>query len=226
MNRAAATAIDVPVEAAAPGPLREFVTHYAANRGALAATGVFALIVLAAVFAPWLAPFDPVEQFRDHLLTPPSWHDAGQTRFLLGTDELGRDILSRLIHGARISLMIGLLSVLIAHIKSGKLKALAVTGAHRYSLLPDVPTMIESGVKDFEANAWNGVLVAAGTPAEIVTRLNREIDGILKDPEVKARLNTAGLDPVGGTPDAFRALIKGETDRWTPVIKATGAKID
>ncbi len=117
-------------------------------------------------------------------------------------------------------------TVLIPHIKTGKLKALAVTGHQRYGLLPDVPTMIESGVKDFEANAWNGVLVAAGTPPEIVTRLNREIDGILKDPDIKARLNTAGLDPVGGSPDAFRALIKGETDRWTPVIKATGAKID
>ena len=131
MNRAAATAADVPVEAAAPGPLREFVTHYAANRGALAATGVFALIVLAAVFAPWLAPFDPVEQFRDHLLTPPSWHDAGQTRFLLGTDELGRDILSRLIHGARISLMIGLLSVLMS-LLPGVLLGLAAAFLERW----------------------------------------------------------------------------------------------
>jgi tripartite-type tricarboxylate transporter receptor subunit TctC len=86
--------------------------------------------------------------------------------------------------------------------------------------------MIEAGVKDFEANAWNGILVAAGTPPEIVARLNQEIDSILKDPEVKGKLNTAGLDPVGGSPQAFRDLIKGESERWGPVIKATGAKID
>jgi len=117
-------------------------------------------------------------------------------------------------------------TVLIPHVKAGKLKALAVTGRTRYALLPDVPTMMEAGVKDFEANAWNGVLVAGGTPPEIVARLNQEIDAILKDPEVKAKLNTAGLDPVGGPPQAFRDLIRSESERWGPVIKATGAKID
>jgi tripartite-type tricarboxylate transporter receptor subunit TctC len=117
-------------------------------------------------------------------------------------------------------------TVLVPHVKAGKLRALAVTGRTRYALLPDVPTMIEAGVKDFEANAWNGILVAAGTPPEIVARLNQEIDSILKDPEVKGKLNTAGLDPVGGSPQAFRDLIKGESERWGPVIKATGAKID
>ena len=117
-------------------------------------------------------------------------------------------------------------TVLIPHVKAGKLRAIAVTGRTRYALLPEVPTMIEAGVKDFEANAWNGILVAAGTPPEIVARLNQEIDAILKDPEVKGKLNTAGLDPVGGSPQAFRDLIKGESERWGPVIKATGAKID
>jgi tripartite-type tricarboxylate transporter receptor subunit TctC len=117
-------------------------------------------------------------------------------------------------------------TVLIPHVKAGKLRALAVTGRTRYALLPEVPTMIESGIKDFEANAWNGVLVAAGTPPEIVARLNQEIDAILKDPDVKGRLNAAGLDPVGGSPQAFRDLIRSEAERWGPVIKATGAKID
>jgi len=117
-------------------------------------------------------------------------------------------------------------TVLIAHVKAGKLRALAVTGRTRYALLPEVPTMIEAGVKDFEANAWNGILVAAGTPPEIVSRLNQEIDSILKDPEVKGKLNTAGLDPVGGSPQAFGDLIRSESERWGPVIKATGAKID
>lgn len=117
-------------------------------------------------------------------------------------------------------------TVLIAHVKAGKLKALAVTGRTRYPLLPDVQTMIEAGVKDFEANAWNGILVAGGTPPDIVARLNKEIDEILKDPDVKAKLNTAGLEPVGGSPQAFRDLIRSESERWGPVIKATGARID
>ncbi len=72
------------------------------------------LILFCALFAPWVAPFDPSEQFRDALLTPPSWLEGGQARFLLGTDELGRDLLSRLIHGARLSLLIGLASVLLS----------------------------------------------------------------------------------------------------------------
>ncbi len=100
--------------AASPSPAREFFTHYAANTGAVIAFGVFLLLVCAALFAPWLAPHDPIEQFRNHLLTPPIWTPQGNTLFLLGTDELGRDILSRLIHGARVSLAIGLLSVVIS----------------------------------------------------------------------------------------------------------------
>lgn len=97
-----------------PSPLREFCQAFARNRGALFGLAVFLLIVGAALLAPWLAPFTPSEQFRDALLTPPAWLDGGQTRFLLGTDELGRDLLSRLLHGARLSLLIGLASVLLA----------------------------------------------------------------------------------------------------------------
>lgn len=97
-----------------PSPAREFFTHYADNSGAVIAFGVFLLLVIAALFAPWLAPHDPIEQFRSHLLTPPVWMPKGNPLFLLGTDELGRDILSRLIHGARVSLAIGLLSVVIS----------------------------------------------------------------------------------------------------------------
>ena len=94
-----------------PSPVRAFCAHYATNTGAVVALGFFLLLVCAALFAPWLAPHDPIEQFRNHLLTPPVWTPKGNPLFLLGTDELGRDILSRLIHGARVSLAIGLLSV-------------------------------------------------------------------------------------------------------------------
>ena len=99
---------------APPGPGAEFLRAFAANRGALLSFAVFALIVLAALLAPWLAPHDPVQQFRDHMLTPPLWHSGGLAAYPLGTDELGRCILSRLMFGARISLVIGTLSVLLA----------------------------------------------------------------------------------------------------------------
>ncbi|HHM4807997.1 TPA: ABC transporter permease subunit [Pseudomonas aeruginosa] len=93
-----------------PSPLKEFWQAFAHNKGALGGLLFMLLIVFCALFAPWVAPYDPSEQFRDFLLTPPSWLEGGQARFLLGTDELGRDLLSRLIHGARLSLLIGLLA--------------------------------------------------------------------------------------------------------------------
>ncbi|ENP6364505.1 TPA: ABC transporter permease subunit [Pseudomonas aeruginosa] len=97
-----------------PSPLKEFWQAFAHNKGALGGLLFMLLIVFCALFAPWVAPYDPSEQFRDFLLTPPSWLEGGQARFLLGTDELGRDLLSRLIHGARLSLLIGLSSVVIS----------------------------------------------------------------------------------------------------------------
>jgi dipeptide transport system permease protein len=104
-----------PVEALVPpSPLREFWQGYSANRGALIALVALMLLALAALFAPWLAPHDPLEQFRSDMLTPPLWQDGGLLTYPLGTDELGRCLLSRLMHGARISLAIGVMSVLMA----------------------------------------------------------------------------------------------------------------
>ncbi|WP_339490215.1 ABC transporter permease subunit [Pseudomonas sp. EL_65y_Pfl2_R95] len=97
-----------------PSPLKEFWQAFAHNKGAVAGLIFMIMIVICALFAPWIAPYNPSEQFRDFLLTPPPWLEGGQWQFLLGTDELGRDLLSRLIHGARLSLMIGLASVLMS----------------------------------------------------------------------------------------------------------------
>jgi dipeptide transport system permease protein len=102
------------VDHSPPGPLREFVRAFTTNRGATVAFVVFALIVLAALAAPLLAPHDPVQQYRAHLLTPPLWQDGGLAMFPLGTDELGRCLLSRLLYGARVSLWIGLSAVALA----------------------------------------------------------------------------------------------------------------
>ena len=111
-------------------------------------------------------------------------------------------------------------------IQAGKVRPLAVSGLKRYSLMPDIPTVAESGLPKFEAFAWNGVLVPAGTPRPIIDRLNREMDLALKSADVRKKLNDAGLDPVGGTPEDLGRLMKSESDKWAPVIKRTGATID
>jgi dipeptide transport system permease protein len=97
-----------------PGPLREFWHYFAENKGAVTGLAVIVLVVLGAVLADFVAPFPPAEQFRDHLLQPPFWMAGGSTEFLLGTDAVGRDILSRIIYGARFSLMIGLIVVTLS----------------------------------------------------------------------------------------------------------------
>jgi len=111
-------------------------------------------------------------------------------------------------------------------IQSGKLRALAVTSAKRFPLLPDLPTIAESGYPGFDALAWNGVLVPAGTPKPVVQRLNADINAILKDPDVVQRMHAAGFDLVGGTPEDFSALIKAESEKWAPVIRKSGVKVD
>ena len=99
---------------APPSSWQEFWRGFSKNKGAVIGLVFMAIVCLAALFAPWVAPYDPIEQFRNHFLTPPAWVAGGSSQFLLGTDEVGRDILSRLIHGARLSLFIGLVSVVLA----------------------------------------------------------------------------------------------------------------
>jgi len=123
-------------------------------------------------------------------------------------------------------LMFAVMQPLQAQIQAGKLRALAVTTSKRFALLPDLPTIAESGYPGFEALAWNGVLVAAGTPRPIIERLNVEINAILKDPAIKNALNAQGFELIGGSPEEFAALIKSESAKWAPVIVKTGAKVD
>ena len=123
-------------------------------------------------------------------------------------------------------MMFAVMQPLQAQIQAGKLRALAVTSAKRFPLLSDFPTIAESGYPGFEALAWNGVLVPAATPKGIVARLNAEINAILKEPDVVQKLHAQGFDLVGGTPEEFGALIQGESERWAPVIKKIGLKVD
>jgi len=123
-------------------------------------------------------------------------------------------------------LMFAVMQPLQGQIQAGNLRAVAVTTAKRFPLLPDLPSIAESGYPGFEALAWNGVLVATGTPQPVIERLNADINAILKDPAVKSALNAQGFELVGGTPDDFAKLIRSESDKWAPVIRKTGAKID
>lgn len=120
--------------------------------------------------------------------------------------------------------MFGTMLAAVPHIRTGKIRALAVTGPRRSVALPDVPTFAESGMPNYEASAWNGYAVPAGTPRPIVDRLSSEIARIVKMPSVLDRLVLDGPIPVGNTPDEFAAFIKAEFEKWGRVIRAANIK--
>jgi len=105
---------DAVLAAAPPGPLREFWSHFRENAGAVAGLAVIVVLLVAALLAPWLAPHPPAEQYRDALLLPPAWLAGGSWTYPLGTDDVGRDLLSRLLHGSRVSLLIGCIVVTLS----------------------------------------------------------------------------------------------------------------
>lgn len=113
------------------------------------------------------------------------------------------------------------------HIQSGSLKAFAVTSAVRSTALPDLPTVAEaSGLAGFEASSWFGLLAPAGTPPDIVNRIQQEVARALKVPAIRERLSAQGAIPSGDTPQAFTTLIAAEIAKWEPVVKASGARVD
>ncbi len=112
------------------------------------------------------------------------------------------------------------------HIKSGKLKAIAVSSAQRTSALPDVPTFVESGVPDFVVNSWVGLLAPVGTPAAVITRLNTELNAVLNDAAVREKLRVMGIEPTPGTAEQYRDEIKRDLDRYGAVVKAAGISIE
>ena len=115
----------------------------------------------------------------------------------------------------------------LPHIKSGKLKAFAVTSSQRSAVLPDVPTVEDAAkLKGFEASSWFGLLAPAGTPPDIVNRIQREVAKSLNTPAIKEKLLLQGAIPSGNTPQDFVKLIDAETAKWAKVVKASGAKID
>jgi len=124
--------------------------------------------------------------------------------------------------GGRVQLMFENINSVGQHLKSGKLQGLAVTSSKRVSAFPDLPTMDEAGVPGFESISWGGIVVPAGTPSPIVTRLNKEFNVAIALPHVKEKYALLGNDLVGGTPAQFAAQIKKDTLKWADVIKRAG----
>ncbi len=124
--------------------------------------------------------------------------------------------------GGNINLIFATAASAVPHIKSGKIKALAVTTAKRSGLVPDLPTVAEAGLKGFEANNWYGILVPAKTSRAIINRLNKEIVAVLNLPDLKDYLFKQGLDAAPSTPEEFAAYIRAEKAQWEKVIKAAG----
>lgn len=112
------------------------------------------------------------------------------------------------------------------HIKSGRVRALAVASSKRAAGMPEIPTFQESGFPDFEASAWNAVLAPAGTPDEIVKRLNAAIVKIVQSPDIRAKLAARGAEAVGDSPEQFGRYLEAEVAKWAKVVKASGAKLE
>ncbi len=128
--------------------------------------------------------------------------------------------------GGQVQVMFDNLPPSLPQIRSGKLRALAVTSATRSAALPDVPTIAESGLPGFEASSWFGVLAPAGTPPAIIARLNADGVKWLATPEAKEKMLTLGANAVGGSPEDFAAHIRAETAKWAKVVKDSGARAD
>ena len=128
--------------------------------------------------------------------------------------------------GGQVSAAMPGLAAMRGHIRDGKARALAVTGAKRASAAPEIPTMMEQGMKDYELYVWMGMLAPKGTPAPIIERLHREFVTALRAPAVKTFMDTAAIEGVGSTPAEFGKFFREEKVRWAKVIKETGARID
>jgi tripartite-type tricarboxylate transporter receptor subunit TctC len=112
------------------------------------------------------------------------------------------------------------------HVRSGRLRALAVTSAKRSPSLPDLPTVAEAGVPGFEAINWHGIVVPAATPAPVIAKINAELTAVLGMSETRERLGAQGVEPKGGTPAEFATYLRSEIPKWTKVVRDSGAKAD
>jgi tripartite-type tricarboxylate transporter receptor subunit TctC len=128
--------------------------------------------------------------------------------------------------GGQVGVAFDTLPVVLPHVRSGKLRALAIAGTTRTSLLPDVPTVAESGVAGYAASSWGGIMAPAGVPPRIVARLQQEVVKVLRMTDVKERLASQGIEVVESTPLEFSNFVKAEISKWSGVIKTANVKIE
>ena len=159
-------------------------------------------------------------------------HVSGELfKYMTGTEIVhvpykgGAPAIADLIAG-NVQLMFESTNSIAPHVQNGRVRALAVTGAHRAHALPQVPTMIEAGVPGYEVTAWSGIIAPAGLPRPILDRLNAAVNRTIVEPQTKERLEQMGSEGGGGTPEEFAALIRKDSAKWAEVIKKSGAKID
>ena len=131
------------------------------------------------------------------------------------------EVLNALL-GGHVKVHFGLAPAVLQHVKAGTLRALAVTTEKRLPYLPNVPTIAERGFPGYEISSWQGMFAPAGTPKDVVAKVNGELVRMIRTPEVRGRMSKEGADPVGSTPNAFAARVKNEIAKWTKVIKAAG----
>ncbi len=128
--------------------------------------------------------------------------------------------------GGEIAMIFGEPATIIQHVKSGKMKAIAVTSAKRALAMPELPTVQETGIAGYDVTSWNGQLAPAGTPPDIVRRLNSEFNRIISTPEMKKRMIENGYEPMGGPPEKFGEHIRAEIAKWAPVVKSANIRVD
>jgi tripartite-type tricarboxylate transporter receptor subunit TctC len=126
--------------------------------------------------------------------------------------------------GGQVNMMVSTFASALPHVKSGRMRALAVTTAKRSPATPDVPTLVEGGVPGFDYSTWYGLLAPAGTPKAVIDTLNAATHRVLRRDDIRQRLEQQGVDPVMNSPAEFTAYLKSETEKWGKVVKATGAK--
>jgi tripartite-type tricarboxylate transporter receptor subunit TctC len=130
------------------------------------------------------------------------------------------------VMGGQVNLTFDNLSAAIQHIRSGKLRALAITTATRAPSLPDLPTVAEAGVPGYDSSSWNAIFVPAGTPRPVIERLNKELDAILKSKETMEFFSAQGAESGGGTPEQLDSFVRTETAKWAKAVKDSGARVD
>jgi tripartite-type tricarboxylate transporter receptor subunit TctC len=136
----------------------------------------------------------------------------------------GAVALNDLLAGDQVQFMFATIPSVIQHVRSGRLRALAVTSLTRSAAVPEVPAVAEFGFPEFEASSWMGLFGPRDLPREIVDKISTEVARIVRTPDIRERLTQQGADPAGTGPDEFAAYVRAETTRWARVVRTSGAK--